>query len=117
MRVYRVEHLTEGHGPFQSAIPEDVLPRYPTAHRPMPVWSSLSEYEEISRYQDRRFGCESLDDLRAWFHDVVSWLDDYRFVVTEYESEDVAIANCQVAFDRATAERVSTQSVGVLKGA
>lgn len=109
MRIYRVEHVESGVGPYTTCIEKatDIILKYfNPRNQPLPQDDGLIDYDGLW------FGFESRRQLTDWFpHPILPMLERLGFKVMVYE---VALADMkrgrrQVAFVKENAVRLNEE--------
>ncbi len=122
MLVYRIEHPSDGIGPYSSRNGQDTeelrdwlngdSAELHRAHDPRSTPHPL-----VSEIDDFRIGflcgCESIEKLRDWFRGFLDSLHDCGFVVVTYEvpEEYVHTDGLQVCFPPEHGTKVETESI------
>lgn len=94
-RLYRVEHIENGRGPYNIGIDMGDL-NYHTSNfnRPIPLEDGINNVPE-----HYHFGFKSLQQLYDWFGEFYEALKD-EFHIVVYETENFIEGQFQVCFDK-----------------
>ena len=96
MIIYRIEHLSDGTGPYSresltdeesAKVYEIVWRDWNDEYQPCPYEDGIFDsFDETDRHKHYRYAFACLDDLFNWFNiDKVSGLIDYGYVIAEYK--------------------------------
>lgn len=112
MRIYRVEHLLDGSGPYINTDPDvgRIIDAAISDRHPVPTEDGIfSDWAESFENQHYYYGFTSVESLTAWFDaHVLEALFGHGFVISEYEctATRVRVGRKHCAFDRAGAKLV-----------
>lgn len=113
--VYRVEHETDGCGPYRMAYIHTGLAdaHLGSVEHPTPCMESFDYFWNIP--EEALFGCPSREKLDQWFKGFKQVLAREGFVVRVYECPEDSVhvfpSGKQVYFNKETASRIDTQSL------
>lgn len=117
MLVYRVEHKSNGIGPYRSGLlPKEALPLCEMLHDAH-NWDTAESFPAIGSDSNFTFklgvhycGFASLHKLLTWFNGFTTKFSEYGFEIVEYETNTpkFTISKKQIFFVKRNAKRVRT---------